>query len=370
MSKFYEGRSFYVPSFEVKVGSRFLDAEVIRDILQVTYKDSLKEVDSFEISINNWDADKRTFKYSDGNVFLPGEVVELKMGYLNEDMQMMLTGRIESLRPTFPSAGQSTLAVSGLNLLHSLRKRQRSRPFRDMTDNAIARQIAGDLGLDVEVKNGQAGDRVSHKYLLQRNQYDIMFLLQRARKIGYDLYIKETGPGGRAEGGTLYFGPSTGERQPTYELEYGKTLIEFQPDLLTAKQVKKVRVHGWDRVNKCPITAEADRNSLETRGLGSTQDQDRVERAFEEREEIIADVPIDNPDEAGLLAKETLERIAKNMLKGSGSVIGLPGLRAGSILLLKGLGTRFSGRYFVTSTTHTIGSGGYTTRFDCRREEI
>jgi phage protein D len=237
-----------------------------------------------------------------------------------------------------------------------------------MTDNAIARQIAGDLGLDIEIKNGQAGDRVEHKYLLQRNQYDIMFLLQRARKIGYDLYIKETGPGGRAKGGTLYFGPSTGDRQTTYELEYGKTLIEFQPDLLTAKQVKKVKVQGWDRVNKCPITAEADRNSLETRGLGG-EDQQRVERAFEEREEIIADIPVDSPDEAGLLAKETLERIAKNMLKGSGSVIGLPGLRAGSVLLLEGLGTRFSGRYFVTSTTHTIGSGGYTTRFDCRREE-
>ena len=37
---------------------------------------------------------------------------------------------------------------------------------------------------------------------------------------------------------------------------------------------------------------------------------------------------------------------------------------------IDGVGTRFSGRYFVTSTTHTIGDSGYTTQFECRREEL
>ena len=35
-----------------------------------------------------------------------------------------------------------------------------------------------------------------------------------------------------------------------------------------------------------------------------------------------------------------------------------------------GLGSRFSGTYFVTDTTHTIGAGGYTTRFSARREDF
>ena len=37
--------------------------------MQVTYKDSLTDVDSFEITINNWDAGSRTFKYSDDYLF-------------------------------------------------------------------------------------------------------------------------------------------------------------------------------------------------------------------------------------------------------------------------------------------------------------
>ena len=86
--------------------------------------------------------------------------------------------------------------------------------------------------------------------------------------------------------------------------------------------------------------------------------------------EIVATKPIESQAEADTLAKQTLEGIAKDMLKGSGSVVGLPDLRAGGIVEIDGMGQRFSGRYFVTSTTHTIGDGGYSTQFECRREEI
>jgi phage protein D len=51
-------------------------------------------------------------------------------------------------------------------------------------------------------------------------------------------------------------------------------------------------------------------------------------------------------------------------------VVGLPDLRTGCVVQISGVGKRFSGRYFVTGTTHTIGDGGYTTRFECRREEL
>ena len=34
-----------------------------------------------------------------------------------------------------------------------------------------------------------------------------------------------------------------------------------------------------------------------------------------------------------------------------------------------GVGARFSGLYFVTDTTHTIGNNGYLTKFNARRED-
>ncbi len=85
---------------------------------------------------------------------------------------------------------------------------------------------------------------------------------------------------------------------------------------------------------------------------------------------MIVNQPINSRKEAKTLAKQTLENIAKDMVKGTGNVVGLPDLRAGSVIFLEGLGDRFDGRYFVTATTHTIGDSGYTTRFECRREEL
>lgn len=81
-------------------------------------------------------------------------------------------------------------------------------------------------------------------------------------------------------------------------------------------------------------------------------------------------MPVQTPQEAQIVATETLERNAKDMLTARGATVGLPDLRAGTVIHVDGVGMRYSGRYFVTSTTHTIGDGGYTTRFACRREEL
>jgi phage protein D len=48
-------------------------------------------------------------------------------------------------------------------------------------------------------------------------------------------------------------------------------------------------------------------------------------------------------------------------------VIGTPELRPGDTMQIDGLGTRFSGDYFVTGVEHTLGSEGFRTRFDARR---
>jgi hypothetical protein len=48
--------------------------------------------------------------------------------------------------------------------------------------------------------------------------------------------------------------------------------------------------------------------------------------------------------------------------------VGLPDLRAGRKVRIRGLG-RYSGLYAVTTTTHTLGQGGYSTDFSARMEQ-
>jgi phage protein D len=366
----YTGQDFYVPYFEVKMRGGSLDEEVVRDITQVTYKDNIKEIDNFEITINNWDAEKLDFKYSDQNLFDPGKELELWMGYYGGDrLRLMITGEITSLRPTFPASGPPTLAISGLNLLHRFRTEKASHVYEEMTDSEIAEQIGNRLGVTMETNPPPEGED-RHPYLLQDNQFDIIFLMERAQRVGYDLFVKESGENGQANESVLYFGPSINVQEVTYQLTYRRSLIEFQPDLTTANQVAKVTVRGWDAESKEKIEETVTRADIATQGVGEEGGQAAIENSFADREEVITDQPVQTPEEARTLARETLESIAKDMVKGSGSTVGLPDLRAGNVVEIDGLGERFSGRYFVTATTHSIGDGGYTTQFDCRREEV
>lgn len=365
----YTGQDFYVPYFQVKIAGRPQGQEVIGDILSVSYKDNIAEIDSFDITINNWDAEKRAFKYSDDNLFDPGKELELWMGYYGKDpLRLMVRGQITALRPAFPASGGSTLSISGLNVLHKLRTKQESHSYEERTDSEIAEEIGSRLGVDIITDSSPDENR--YDFLFQDNQYDIIFLMERARRIGYDLFVVEQGKNGQAGASLLRFGRSIDVRRLTYQLTYGRSLIEFKPDLTTANQVGQVTVRGWDPIKKTKIEKTADRSMIAVKGVGSSGGQSAIEQSFNQRKEIVATKPIESEAEAETLAKRTLEENAKDMLKGSGSTVGLPDLRAGSVVFIDGLGTRFSGRYFVTSSTHAIGDSGYTTQFECRREEL
>ena len=54
---------FYVPRFEVKIEGAGLPRDVLFDVREITYEDSISSIDSFKMTINNWDEVKREFKY-------------------------------------------------------------------------------------------------------------------------------------------------------------------------------------------------------------------------------------------------------------------------------------------------------------------
>jgi phage protein D len=182
--------------------------------------------------------------------------------------------------------------------------------------------------------------------------------------------VLESGTDGSVQDRQLYFAPSTSVTRPTYELVYGKSLVEFQPNLSTANQVGSVVVRGWDAVNKQKFEHTATLDDLKTRGLGPQGRNQTLYRSFSDRKEVVATKIVASKAEAEQLALETLQLIAKGLVTGTATVVGLPDLRTGNVVMISGIGTRFDGRYFVTESTHTISDSGYVTQFGFRREEI
>jgi len=131
------------------------------------------------------------------------------------------------------------------DMLHRFRRGYKTRSFTDMKDSQIAQQIATDLGLRAQVEDTE----IVHDYLLQHNQADIDFLLERARRIRFEVVVKDK---------TLYFRNAGNDKKTeAVSLNYGSTLKSFYPRLSTVQQVSEVVVQGWDPKKKEAIVGKA-----------------------------------------------------------------------------------------------------------------
>ncbi len=373
LSPVAKDRDLWVPAFEVRVNERKAAANVVHDVMSVTYRDSLTDLDTFDLVLNNWDATGRRFKYLDGDDrrWDPGEKLDIAMGYRDRaGLSQMLTGVITSLRPAFPASGGPTLTVSGVNVLQEFRRKPVSKTYVNKTDSEIARDVCKRLRVDVVTRPRSSPAEPTIDYVIQDNRMDIVFLFERARRIGYDLFVEEVPPQGGTPGKPrIHFVPPESVERTTYKLIWGGSLTAFSPSLKTGNQVSSVRVRGWDRLRNKQIDVEVKLKNLPTQALAARGGRDRIESMLGEREEIVGTIPVHDDHEARAVALSRLALIHRDMVTATGTTVGLPDLRAGSRVEVVGVGERFSGSYFVTSTTHTLSDAGYTTQFECRREE-
>jgi phage protein D len=396
---------FYVPAYRVLLKGQ-PQPHLEQDILSVTFNDSLTDVDSVDLVVNNWDpgdpipgqAVKGKFRYHNTHVFDPWQDIEVSMGYYRrgqDNLQQMLVGEISTMSPTFPASGGSTLSVRALSFLHQFRTQQKTMQFRGLTDSEIAKKIVDDINTDVKKKltkiniqmlptevadNKKKNNEQPQPYLEMHNQYPIVFLMQRSRDIGYDISIDDEIDSSGTRVITFHYRSSASVLRPTYVLEWGKSLISFQPTLQTARQVNAVTVTGWNVQTKQAISKTATRADLVKKGekVVAPEDLGVTENPLSQKIEVVVDRGFRDPNEAQQVAEKTLRQLAQGFVEAKGKTIGLPDLRAGSKVNIYMYpidappppppADRFSGTYQVTATTHTINESGYTTDFTCRME--
>ena len=378
-------RDFYAPGFEVRSEGENLPQNVLRDVREVKYIDGLTEIDRFELVVNNWDPAENRFKFIGSEtaanadqglhrLFQPCEkVVELRMGYAGNLITMM-QGNFTMMAPHFQANAAPPLPVTGLNVLHQLRRKRYCGSWRSERPSAIAENLASlredgqpRLPLPLVVGPVDANADPVLDYTAQTNQYDIDFLLNLARRHSYELVEQQPGQPG-VQRRQLYFGPGSNARAPVnYALDWGRSMVEFMPTLTSHNQVKSVTVRGWDRRAQRPIEEKIEFNDPELQRLNADLD------AFvqcDPREEIVVDRPVFTREEARDYARAVLRDRAASVIEATGTTVGLPELRAGTRIRIGELGSRLSGDYLVKKTEHIVNDSGYLTKFEARREQL
>ncbi len=354
----------YAPNFLIVVNGVKLQHGVTVDVLSVTVTETVNQADTFAFTVRDSHpepvrlfAGGNQLKWMDSDVFKEGNKVEIHMGYV-DDLHLMLKGKINGGQSNFPESGQPTLQVQGYSRYQELQHRRRREPFEATIDSKIAEEIAKDMGMQAEVTETKA----KHPLFSPRGHSYANILQERAGRLGFEVSVK---------GDALVFQKPRylTNPGPAFTFEWGRNLRSFSPRVSTNGMPTVVKVRASQTTQgkgKKPLVGQAKAGDERVK-LGRETGTQVAKRLFKDHTVLISDHDVVTQEEANEMALCRLEAQSMGFIKGDGSVIGEPRLRARMVIELTGLRQRFSGRYYVTSTTHTIDGSGYRTTFKVER---
>lgn len=330
--------------FYVKLDGADASEEFMRDLMEITVENSLHLPDVATLTLHD-----PHLLWIDAESLAPGKAVKVSARG-PKDEKIIFDGEIIELEPDFHPATQ-ILTVRAFDRLHRLSRGQHVRSFQNVTDGDLVTKLAQEVGL----KAKSAATSQVHRYVFQNNQTNLAFLRQRASALGYLLFV---------EGDTLHFEPPSPAGQPT-PLEWGVNLSEFRPRLTTVGQSSEVTVRGWDPATRQEIVGHA-KKGQGTPQVGEQQSGgDVAQGAFHmdaQSQGVIR--PVRSQAEADALAQALADQRASRFIEAEGTCAGNPAVVAGSSAQVSAVGSRFSGVYFITSTTHVYAAqSGYVTHF-------
>jgi phage protein D/phage baseplate assembly protein gpV len=338
--------------FTIKVNGSPVSAEFMRDTMEVVVDTNLYLPDMFTIQLHD-----DTLTWADGELLKVGNKVEVSaetsgQGGRQGNQATLIKGEITALEPDFSSTGQAVLVMRGYVKGQRLHRGKKARTFLKMSDSDIASKIAQEVGLTPSVDSTS----VRYDYVLQNNQTNMEFLLTRAERIGYQVYVKDE---------TLYFKKGTANHQGQGpELEWKKNLKSFRPRLAATHQADQFVVRGWDAKAKKAITSQVTPSNNGRQGGVQQTGGAMAQQAFGgSAQAIVVDQPVSTADEAKAMAQAICDEVSGDFVQAEGTCVGDSSLRAGQVVRIKGVGTRFSGNYFVTAATHVYKNGVYETHF-------
>lgn len=342
------------PESRILINDVAIAPELRVDILEIMVAQHVEGGDLFDISINALNSENQQIKWIDSDDLSPGNRIEIQCGYRGE-LTTLLKGEITALKVDYGSDQPTVVRLQGFDRLHRLRRGKKTRAFNEIKDSQLAERIAGELNLTPDVQDSG----IVHPYLLQNNLSDIDFLLMRARRIRYEVLVV---------GSKLVFREAKNNLGESVSLEYPKDLKWFQPRLTTANVVSELTVRGWNPATKAAILGVA-RGGDETSLMGGQKAGPALaETAFGKAPDAIVEMPVATQAEADQIAKALYNEMALGLISGDGEAVGNTSLMPGTTARLNGLGTRFSGLYYIRRAEHRIApKTGYVTKFQVVR---
>jgi len=352
--------NFYAPRYEIEIENTRITANMSKNIIDLSIEEKIDEGASFTLKVNDqYDRGKEEFKWMDHELFQVGNTITIKIGY-GSTLFSMIKGNITGLEPSFFGGEAPTLTVKGQDLSYDYMKRKSpERTFVNMAYSVIAETVAGEAGLLIVADStAQYGAQVRK----DNNESYYSFLGRLAREVDRQF---------KMDGQTIYFVQPGDDEREILTLQLGRDIISFNPNLSTSGLYSEVEVRGHNpRDPRTPIVGKATAGSERSQEKGKKTASQAAGACSKLPKKVITNVIVNSVTHANAIAQAELNKASDTFIEGEGECIGIPRIRTGVNIRLEKMGKKFSGKYYVKGTTHTINTGGYKTRFSVKRNAI
>jgi len=278
-----------------------------------------------------------------------GKTLEVSLSNETDALTSLFKGEITAIEPIFEK-NYASMIIRGYDKAHRMHRGTTSKAWLNIKDSDIAQQIASKNGLSTQI------DSTSEvfKHVFQHAQSDFEFLQQRAARIGYTVFT---------ENGKLHFVKPEPPSSPDQTLEFRENLISFRPRMTLSEQVTEVTVRGWDVKTKKAWVGQSSSSDVGAKaGVGKTGTS-ATNSAFGAAKRLFVRDNINSQDDAKAVAEALMNQANEHFIEADGEAEGLPTLHAGMVVEIKGVTSKFNGKYRLTSVRHEYRKGVYQTYF-------
>lgn len=285
---------------------------------------------------------------SDGELFKPGATIEIKAGRGEAgevEGDLIFSGIVVRHGVRIGQLGRGRLVVECRDKAIKMTVGRKSANFIDMTDDAILSKLVKAHGLDASVD----ATTVTYKELVQFEVSDWDFVLARAEANGLLALV---------DAGKVTLAAPDTSKAAVLQVEYGIDLIELEGDIDARGQLAAVGGAAWDPATQELVEQSAGPATLNSQGNLTGATLSEVLGLDNFRLQSAAAL-----DSDGLTAWTKARQLRAGLARVRGRLrfIGSALAKPGTLLTVKGVGKRFGGDAWLSSVTHAITGGEWTT---------
>jgi len=356
-------------SFSILIDGKPPPAGVMDAIQEVEVDSSIDLASMFRIRIGivQTEGGRSDWSVLARDVFKPLQALTVGVHLDATGGTTLINGYVSGLVATFADeAGRSTLEVLGMDATLLMNLEEKVRAWANLSDSDIATQvIAGYSGLSIKSDvQGVASSLTDPEGTPTQRATDIRFLRRLAQRHGFECHVQPGSDGSD----TAYFGPPrlSAPYQAVLTVDGGaiSNVSEFtvRYDMLRPTTASASAI---DVMSKSTQAVSVTSVGLDP--LGKTDTLGRLRPA-----------PLARPAQTGLMHSADLGAMAQAVVDRSSWALAAEGMvgpdvgvvRPGLPVNVRGAGVLFSGSWYVTRVTHTLGGEGYVQRFRAQRNAL